>query len=120
MVLANQSSRWPAINGTISESYVYSDDDSIRPRVKYQYCVNDKEYSNNTITLKQHSDSQSLRQSETIVASYPEGSSVTVYYHPKKPGYSVLEQGRGGGNWVGFGLMSALLFASTIWMVTTW
>ncbi len=120
MILAYQSSRWPTVKGMISESYVYSDEDSDRPRVKYRYTVDDKEYSNKVVTLKQRSDTQSLKNSETIVSNYPEGSSVTVYYHPEKPGYSVLEQGRGSGNWIGFGVMLFLLFASTIWVIATW
>ena len=120
MILAYHSSRWPSVKGTISESYVYSDEDSDRPRVKYRYTVGDKEYSNKVVTLKQRSDTQSLKNSEAIVSDYPEGSSVTVYYHPKKPGYSVLEQGRGSGNWIGFGVFLFLLLASTIWVIATW
>jgi hypothetical protein len=37
-------------------------------------------------------DSFGHRQAKAVVAKYPAGSAVTVYYNPEKPGEAVLEQ----------------------------
>lgn len=120
MTLARHTANWPAVQGIIEESYVVNDDDGYRPRVQYRYSVNDKEYWNNDITYKQRSDVLNQGPAEAVVVNYPEGSQVPVYYHPKKPGYSVLERGGGGGNWFVFWLLLICLSTAGVWMVLTW
>lgn len=120
MRLADQALKWPCVEGTITESYVHSDEDGNRSRISYRYQVGDKAYENNVVSYNPKVIVQADKPTETVVARYPEGGPVTVYHHPRKPGHAVLERGSGNGNWIAFVLLFGCLLASTIWMTTSW
>lgn len=121
ILFASQSTKWPTTEGIVLESYIIDEGDGgYVPKVKYTYQVGGKEYFNNQITTTQRSNTLNRQPAEEIVARYPEGGSVTVYYHPKKPNYAVLEPGRGAGNWIVVVILLSCLLASGIWLAKSW
>lgn len=121
MSRAKKSTNWPTAKGVIIESYIRSDDEGgYNPRVRFTYQVDAKEYESSEITTKQRSDTLNRNPAEAIIAQYPEGSTVTVYYDPRHPSYGVLEPGRGSGNWIVLAILLPCLLASGIYIKATW
>ena len=87
---AAQTAQWANTQGVIVESFVDdSDSDSIAPRLVYTYQVNGQ-------TLRGWRVSYALRGAnrravEEIVARYPSGKKVLVFYDPNAPASAVLE-----------------------------
>ncbi|MDX2441130.1 MAG: DUF3592 domain-containing protein [Desulfobacterales bacterium] len=69
------------------------------PKVFYSYSVAGQNYENVTLSFKQDSHTQSKEYAESIIAKYPPGGAVTVYYKPNSPSNSTIETGLGDG-WV--------------------
>ena len=118
---AGSSANWPTTRGVVEESYVLKTDDAergifYRPRIRYRYRVDGEQYLGDQITLRQRSEALSRDSAERIIARYPEGCPVTVYHHPRRPGHSVLEPGRGMGNWIVLAFLLACLIAAAIWL----
>jgi hypothetical protein len=87
---AAQTAQWASIEGVIIESFVDdSDSDNIAPRLAYTYQVNGQ-------TLRGWRVSYTLRGAnrravEEIVARYPAGKKVRVFYDANAPASAVLE-----------------------------
>lgn len=81
--------------GTITFSDVESNDSSegttYRPNIKYTYVVNDQRYEGDRYRYGQVGTGD--RSAHRIVASFPVGSQVDVYYAPNNPGDAVLRAG---------------------------
>ncbi len=60
------------------------------PHVEYEYNVEDEQFIGKTISLWL-ADSGNLNESEKILAFYPKGKIVNVYYNPKNPVESTLK-----------------------------
>ena len=60
------------------------------PHVEYEYNVEDERFIGKTISLWL-ADSGNLNESEKILAFYPKGKIVNVYYNPKNPVESTLK-----------------------------
>jgi hypothetical protein len=69
-----------------------------RPVINYEYNVLGIPYQSSQITFGTIQVDQAHAQA--MLAKYPPGSAVTVYYNPKKPQQAVLEHGGGGMAWV--------------------
>lgn len=83
-----------------------------RPMVIYGYSVGSVRLMSNRIAF--HSVASSWRSSaERIVARYPAGRDVQVYYNPQDPEQAVLEPGGQAWIWIVGGGVLALL---TVWM----
>jgi hypothetical protein len=111
---ARASATWPAADGLIVGSEVdHSTDaeggDSYSPEVDYTYQVSGQAYQNSRIKFGENSYN-SRRQAEEIVARYPSGQGVTVYYAPEEPENSVLEPGVSSGSYIVLGI--GVCFAS--------
>ncbi|GEM_PF-3568337 len=124
ILLAGRSVRWPTTFGVVAESSIRKegggdDPDLYVPRIRYTYTVNGKAYQGDQVTTRQRADTSSRARAAEIVARYPEGRPVTVYYRPGKPDCAVLEPGRGAGNWIVFLLLLAACLASAVWIVFT-
>ena len=60
------------------------------PNVHYEYRVNGTDYENDNFWQERVQINQ-IEKIEALVAKYPAGSSVTVYYNPDNPSNSFLE-----------------------------
>lgn len=95
--LGASSRRWPTTEGEVLDSRAEVDptsdpgDLSYRPKVRYRYRVNDREYVSENLTYKGYSTAQEVV--EAMAGRYPTGSQVQVYYHPRHPNRAVLEPG---------------------------
>lgn len=99
--IARRSRSWPTVPGTMLHSgteYVQDPDrlsSHWRPSVHYEYIVQGVRYVGTDL----HADEDLMLLSRDavrdIVASYPVGSTVNVYYDPHRPGRSVLRPGGG-------------------------
>lgn len=90
-----EAATWPSVKGEIRYSdteEVRGDDDlSYSAAVQYNYVVDGKSYGGNRImygntTFSNRSDAQKLCD------KYPVGTTVDVFYDPKKPSRCVLER----------------------------
>lgn len=121
------SRNWPVTQGTVMQSGIHSrqstDEDGFTSTtygatVLYTYNVSGEEIRGSRRSFADTRTS-SVRRAEQILERYPQGSSVTVYYHPDKPTLSVLEPGVNWLTYVGliivlglfiFGVLGALGF----------
>ncbi len=89
---------WPSTQGIVTESFVKllhssRGRNSIRPTVVYAYVVNERQYVSSNRGYGIVAGPQYW--AGEIVAKYPVGGVVTVYYDPNNPSDAVLEVGRG-------------------------
>lgn len=101
---ARASASWPNVSGQITSSSVsHSTDsegaDSYTPSVAYRYTVNDQQYSGYQIKFGETSYS-SESKAELVVARYPAGATVPIYYNPSDPDTAVLEPGVTSGSYI--------------------
>lgn len=107
IIAAKSSSNWPTVNGIIFRSEVKVTREgssrtgatsrttySYQPVVGYQYLVDDKQLSGETIRYGLVTNKS---RAEKTVKKYPLKAEVIVYYNPAKPEQSVLEPGYTGG-----------------------
>ncbi len=89
-----ESTAWPTVQGTITESYVRerrrSGDRDYFPEIRYRYVVNDQMYESDRVkfSFARNSGHSNARR---VVNQYPVGQEVTVYYDPTMPETAVLE-----------------------------
>lgn len=96
---AEQSTEWPTTEGTV----VYSDTTShlnqnqgkrsYSADVRYEYEVAGTEYTSSNISFQHETSGSHRDEIQAIVARYPKGKRVTVYYKPERPKTAVLEPG---------------------------
>jgi hypothetical protein len=98
-----QASRWPSTTGKVVIStvvshkrqpgeagYNFGDTEmSNEPCVEYDYQVNGRSYRGKRITIGEKTAGFEL---EGILARYPVGATVTVYYNPDYPEFALLER----------------------------
>ena len=87
------ASEWPSVNGTVLSARLVSHG-SIRyradfPEISYSYEVGGKVYKSRHISAGGEMGGVTA---QSVLARYPVGSQVTVYYDPKKPKNAVLEK----------------------------
>lgn len=91
-IAANAAKDWPSVPGKITTSRVSYEridgDTNETPFVVYVYEVDGKTYEAGSISP----GILTLSNAEKVVARYPVGSAVTVYYNPKNPSQAVLEK----------------------------
>jgi hypothetical protein len=93
------SQRWPSTLGKIVSSRIVEGSSSdggrtIGAEVVYSYTVAGQEYRSDHRSIG-GGGSGSIAGENAIIARYPAGSSVTVYYNPSTPGDAVLERTSG-------------------------
>jgi hypothetical protein len=98
-----QAKRWPATAGTVVLSsvkphqkrpnepgYNFGDTEvTNEPHVEYEFQVGNRKYRGSRITI---GDKTSSFELEAILARYPVGTAVRVYYDPTNPNQAVLER----------------------------
>jgi hypothetical protein len=87
---AAQTAQWVSTEGMITESFVDdSDSDNITPRLAYTYQVNGQYLCGWRVSYALRGANR--RAVEEIVAKYPQGKRVRVFYDTKAPASAVLE-----------------------------
>jgi hypothetical protein len=96
---AQASQTWPSVRGQVTESQVGTHDSDgttmYSANVVYEYTVGGRQYINDRIRFGEGSSSNP-RPAHNMVAEYPVGASVDVYYSPDDPLNAVLEPGASG------------------------
>ncbi len=98
--LENASRSWPSIPGQVTSAEMKVEtinfrtrlggpSTDYRPLIRYEYVIEGIRYQNDQITFG--AIKMDKANAEAKLASYPVGSTVTVYYNPKKPDQAVLE-----------------------------
>ncbi|MDD5466249.1 MAG: DUF3592 domain-containing protein [Anaerolineales bacterium] len=102
---AEASQGWPATTGQITQAQVsrstHTDSDgdtstSYTPHVEYSYRVAEQEFTGKNITFGLTQSFSQPAKAQAVLARYPVGSQVSVYYDPNQPGDAVLERKAGG------------------------
>lgn len=102
---AEASQGWPTTQGQIIEARIAeststdSDGDtstSYSPAVKFTYRVAQQEYTGNKITFGFIQGHGNYKKAQAVLAHYPLGAQVNVYYDPANPADAVLERKAGG------------------------
>ena len=101
---ARSSASWPSVSGQITSSSVsHSTDsegaDSYTPSVGYRYVVNDLQYSGSRIKFGETSYNKES-EAAAVVARYPAGTTIPIYYDPAGPDTAVLEPGVTSGSYL--------------------
>ncbi len=101
---AQSSQQWPSVMGRIVASEVResssmdSEGDTstmYKPYVQYEYNVMGSPFTGEKVSIGLTVSHGSPSQPREIVAKYPVGASVPVYYNPENPADAVLEQRSG-------------------------
>lgn len=99
--IAMQSRTWPYVEGKVAlskveESWSSSSGGRSRmytPKVIYEYVVDGQSYFGEQISISGSVSTSMSRHAEKVVADYPFGASVRVYYDPERPSESALQVG---------------------------
>ena len=93
---ASVSKEWPLAQGEIVTSYVNisidEDGTTYSADIAFRYVVNDRWLTADTVNFGEYGSSNRNHAAD-IVAKYPVGKVVNVYYDPAKPETAVLEPG---------------------------
>lgn len=103
-----KSDSWVKVEGVIVESTPYNPQRDLLPVIKYQFTLNDTNY---TSALEFPPGTQAMPEfSKSYVKKYPEGKTVDVFYNPSDENQSTLEPGQQKDDWLIFflGLFAAL------------
>lgn len=115
---ASRSLSWPETKGRVVKSTievqsdVFSSDDSqgggqpmYAADISYTYQVGGMMYTSNRISFAGKSSYSKPDKAEAVIAQYPEGASVAVFYNPEKHQEAVLERtAKGSGVFLGAGI----------------
>lgn len=95
LLMGYQSQGWRSISGKVTHAFVITSiggkNPSFTPDVRYEYVVEKNVYTGNTIAFKPITNSR--ENAANIVANYPSGTQVKVFYNPSSPNISCLEPG---------------------------
>ena len=105
------SQNWPSVEGVIVESRIDGFDlDSQSPRVAYTYTVNGSEFRGTRISYSGHGTSKAAM--EALIAPYPIGRVVRVFFDPESPATSVLENAPSKDWWLWMGVGAVCVVVS--------
>lgn len=116
---AMASSSWPSVKGEILHSEVEEKRRAKPPKdqgkrtkysakVAYEYIIDGTKYHTERVSYGE-TPSNSRTPAETVVARYPAGKAVDVFYKPSKPKVAVLEPGMTVQAWL-FPAVGVILF----------
>jgi hypothetical protein len=94
---AKASLEWPQVSGVITSSRVQSRRDNdgtvYSSEVTYDYTVDGKKMSGETVYFGDNVSSSSRTTASETVSKYPTGKEIQVYYSPESPDECVIEPG---------------------------
>jgi Protein of unknown function (DUF3592) len=93
---------WPTVSGVVDRSWIQTNfnkdgNTTYSPCVRYSFNAGGKEHHSHRIAWGGQAQKAIITEAQQVVARYPTGSPVKVYYNPKKSGQSVLEPNEKGG-----------------------
>lgn len=113
-ILGYRASRWPQVGGVVQSSYAETvgrgKGRHREARITYNYEVSGHLYSSDRLSFSAGQVVDFGPQPDDMVAMYPSGAAVTVYYSPSDPSTAVLRPGEYLADVLAAGL-SGLLFA---------
>ena len=114
-----RSAAWPQVKGNVLASSVVESHSqsgtSYRAEVKYEYAVDGVHYTSDRIKFGWQKTRK--RATKATAERYPAGSSVRVYYNPRKPSSSVLERETDRGSNISAVLFALLFVGGGIYML---
>lgn len=118
-ILAYASLNWQTAQGEIvvSEAIACTKKRQHRhqARIIYEYSVNGVLYSSENITYSTDVSTETCRDAEEeVMAQYPLGKSVLVYYNPENPENSVLQPGGTSFISIGFSMILLIVGAKSL------
>jgi hypothetical protein len=87
---ARDSRDWPQVEGTVVHSSIGMEKYK-KLNIIYTYTVANNTYTSGQISFDTFENPGGQGRNETIIARYPRGQKVTVYYDPLEPATAVLE-----------------------------
>jgi hypothetical protein len=110
---------WPATEGVVDRAEMkYQSNNkgggSYSADVSYHYEVSGTNYSGKRLAFGTMSSSASYAQA--ILARYPAGKKISVYYSPNDPELAVLETGIHGGTWICFGVGTVFILFGAMFL----
>ena len=107
--------QWPTADGTVLTSRVIGAGSEPALDFLYSFRVDGKIYRGRNVTAADHYAISPFRSTDPadVVARYPQGSSVTVFYRPSDLRQSVLEPGSSAVNILGL-LLGTVMLASGV------
>jgi|APMI01.1.fsa_nt_gi hypothetical protein len=85
----HDSQRWPSTDGVVLESWIDDHNlESMAPVLRYEYMVHGRRYVGTRVSYSGYGVSRA--QMEALIAPYPAGRSVRVFYDPRHPERAVL------------------------------
>ena len=99
---SQESRNWPSAQGTIVYSGVHDfttrdsnhrTKTSYSPKISYRYRVGRREYTSERFHFGVGESGGSRESAQKVIAGYPSGKKVQVYYNPEDPRYGVLYVG---------------------------
>ncbi len=96
---AKQSVNWPTVQGIVTESKPLQNcgkgknRDLFYPAIKYSYFVDGQSYDGYQIAIGP-TDCGTQDTIKKIIAPYPLGKTVTIWYKPQNPQESILQAGK--------------------------
>ena len=123
--LAQASPQWPQAQGVIEQSQVAESKTKGKTNyyadIRYQYDVGGTVHSSDRVAFGGY-QSPDRAPHEAVVARYPVGSAVTVFYQPEAPELAVLEPGASGSSWImpGFGVAFAVVGIGMAVLLPLW
>ncbi|MBS1812473.1 MAG: DUF3592 domain-containing protein [Acidobacteria bacterium] len=100
LIISYHNQTWPSVVGQIVDSRWQNKlvsqnaarpNFKFTPKIEYSYIVDNTEYKGTTISLTSY-DELDRQLGKTKLEQYPTGRRVSVYYDPRNPGVSCLEQ----------------------------
>jgi hypothetical protein len=91
---------WPSTEGVVRDTEVVetfcaqNSNKVFQPVVKYEYLVNERRHTGKRIKIVDIASGS--KYAHRVVASYPVGAKITVYYNPNSPEEAVLRRGNDG------------------------
>ncbi|HEX8850519.1 MAG TPA: DUF3592 domain-containing protein [Gemmatimonadaceae bacterium] len=122
---ARRMTAWPSVRGRVTGSTLVTDHTRMEdgttayyPQISYQYVVAGLEYRSQRRSLVDVGGSGLARGvAQRVLARYPVGSDVLVFYDPEHPSEAILERPDPVAGPVAlFALGGALLIAGPLWM----
>ena len=93
---AFKSVNWPSVSGMVTDAHMSSSSDNdgttYSAKISYSYQVNGQVYGGSRVSFGDVSTSNS-GDAQKVLARYPTGATVSVYYNPAAPSQTVLEPG---------------------------